>query len=567
MDYVPAISNGTDLVGLRTRSGAFRSGAFNRGRIVAEVNGARVALVKEETSITLSEGGTPDTASTTMIGGSGVVPDRGQEIVIGHGTISNRLFSGRIYRAGRQSARAVERHPRYEIDAVGWEADLSRCAPETGYHARSLSVSSIIPALFAAALPVPSSLGITTTYVEPGLPVLAEFTAPPTMNLMDALAQLATMAGARYYLDANKRLHFYASTDPQPAPHLTVTSASNVSNVVRQTQLNEVVTRVVATGGQTTTIADTASDDERVPLASLEPLVKGTDINSIDGSVPIDGNIYVLCGGLRRRLVNGYYPIQLEYDEATYGANPISITASSFWVGAIAYRNIEGAGGVLRDRRWWRVPNFPYFRVDSFLVSSTTANTIYTLLAIPATGPGAPAPTAIGAVPAGTRVSAAEYEAELTTLTIGATNRFVIPAGTAVQAYHFDSREASYNRVGSLTGNAARGAMTATYTDGEARHGDLALAATTLLDDGEPDKHAVLEFETRDVAFVPGRGVTVTLPTSEPGYGPISGSFVVTNVAIGGFSDLAPAFGPIRRVHVGVVAKPSAYRLLKPKAP
>jgi hypothetical protein len=59
--------------------------------------------------------------------------------------------------------------------------------------------------------------------------------------------------------------------------------------------------------------------------------------------------------------------------------------------------------------------------------------------------------------------------------------------------------------------------------------------------------------------------VTVTLPTSEPGYGPISGSFVVTNVTIGAFDQMAGEMGPIRRVQVGVVARPSAYKLLKPK--
>lgn len=565
MEYREAISNGGTGASSLARSGAIRSGAFNRARVVVSVDGAqRAGIETHDLRIQERPGSEPSLADLTLKGGSGFVPNRGQTVVIGHGTTANKLFAGRLTRVTRQVARHIETKPDYLLEAVDHTAALAWSMVPTGHGYSSLSASSLVPALLAAGDPSPTTMGITARYVQAEMPVVAAFQVPPYEGLADAFDRLATLVGAAWYVDYDQHIHFYTTADPAPRPTITtLTPTSAIWDVRRTVDLSQVVTRAIALGEQVPLEHDVWSYETRLPVKSVDAITT-TEYETNAQSPPyhltyrmsaatgvlIDGDVRSLYRAYTTKALNG---------ERILTPSPISITSTSFWV-ADCY--VDQVGTIFRERNWLSIHDYK-FRIGSVSNYSGSANELYFHLYLPAVGPGAPPPTVLGAIPASTVFTTSDYELVLYATSTAVPPR-IWPAGTPIQAFHVAVNSAGASAVQSLCGGAPYGLITAKAEPQAGRPEDLVAACEALLAAGDPAKHERITFATRETQITRGQTVYLSLPSpGEPGGPTLDGTYLVQDVTLDGFDALAESKGPIRTITLGAVARPSLWHALK----
>lgn len=570
MAYVEAISNGTEAAsGFATRANACRSGYFLRNRVVVALNGTiRPSVVKPSISIREQLGGSePATADLVLKGGSGYVPERGHAVVIGHGTTANRLFAGRILKATRRVHRHTDRRPDYTIEAAAATADLGWSTVANGAVYSSLSVTSLVQAVLSASTPTVASVGVAASFVAPDLPVLAQFTALPTETVTEAFDRLADAAGALWYVDADRRLHFYSGTDPQPRPTVTTLTGTSgdIWDVSRTVDLSRVVTRAVAVGDTAQTAVDCYNTFTRIPMQSVDA------ITSADGSVNLGFQVLptrtsvaeVLLDGEVREFVHAYAPSAQSYSVAElFEAAPSSIISNSLYVVKIKATNAGDGDSVdLNDRMWATLAGGDgfLFRIASVAINSTYGTEKLLTYYVPTTGPGAPAPMKPGLVAAGATFLTPHFE--LVLASAGSLPERLIPAGTEVQAYYAAVNTPGANYVQSLCG-LPFGYITAVAQPESGRPADLVKATTALLAAGTPEHFETVAFSTRETQWAPGTPLYVAITgggeTSAPS---IVGSFQVTERTIAGFDEMADSRGPVCTVTLGRARPASLWRL------
>jgi hypothetical protein len=210
------------------------------------------------------------------------------------------------------------------------------------------------------------------------------------------------------------------------------------------------------------------------------------------------------------------------------------------------------------DHRWVGIDG-DYFRVSSISAFSSSANTLYSHIFVPSSGPGAPAPTNLGAVPAGTRFTAERGELLMSVDTSSPTPR-IIPKGASVRVSYEVASTAIGNAIASLCNNLAVSVATDTVDDAGMRAPELVRACDQRLYEAHPDRWVTYRLSTRDPLF--DRGQTVHLSVTGPAEsgGPaITGSFPIQTVEIDAFDAMGDTKGPIRRVTLGPVTRPSLY--------
>lgn len=561
MAYVEAISNGGSGT-TAARSNAIRSGYFARNRVVVSMNGAqRAGIVKAALRISERIGREPSTADIELRGGAGYVPDRGHQVIIGHGTVDNRLFNGRIVRASRHITRHVETKPTYAIEATDLQMDIARATPPVGLFVQSLSASSIARGILSAATPSTTSLGFSAEYVASDLPVVAEFLVGPHESVVAAFDRLAEAIGATWYTDTRQRLHFYVSSDPEPKPTigtLTGTSPGYLS-LTRHTEFSRVFSRVVGVGVETTVTHDVSSDDTYLPVASAEQFTDVSSTFDLETYIGI-ATSRITVQGEPRSVTHVFDASNLELAPALLSAAPVSAVGTSYWVADVAYSAALDLD-IFRNHRWVGLEG-NYFRVSSVSGFSSSANTIYSRIFTPYSGAGAPPPTALGAVPAGTAFTAEIAEIKLAGAG-GGTVR-VIPRGAPVRAYYEVTSATIQNLIQSLTVSPVHGMATDVVDSAGLRPADLIRACDARLAEGHPDNWMTFELTTRDPLVQRGQCVylSVTGPgeTSGPSY---TGAYTVQQVDISGFDEMADSKGPVRTATLGgSIQKPTLFNTL-----
>jgi hypothetical protein len=564
MAYVEAISNGGSGT-TAARSNAIRSNYFERDRVIVQFNGDTWPVEKARMQIHETMGSEPTVADLYVKGGTQRIPERGQSVLIGHGTTTNRLFSGRVMEVERSVRRAADPKPDYKVTAVGPESVYSRSYVPYGAQAQSISAASIVKHFLLQADPLPSALQHTTEFVDPTLPDVGPFVARANEPCSVWMDRLAEITDSQWYVDYYSRLHFFQTTDPQPQPPapLVSNSTTDIWNLRRRSDLSQVITEVMVTGGETTTLEDTSSMDARLPVAAIERLVEfgpgyKDNIDTITGEFPLYGTQMVLVDGRRRGVSAAYGPFELGNKQSIERASPISITSNSFWVGTAAQINSTTLG-TIATRKWWSVLN-SRFRVDSVSVTSTTANTIYGVFYTPAVGPGAPPPTAIAAIPPGTPISSDHYEIQVSDFP---DTDYVVPRGSTVQGVYVTLDNSAGSSVASLLMNSMASTIRGVVHVPNGAGQDLRLAAAKALADGHPDAHVTVEFDTRDTRFAVGQKVQVILGAgAEVGGVTFTNTLTVTELTVSGFDNMGPRSGPIRSVTLGTIPKPTLYRML-----
>lgn len=240
--------SGSQLAPNQARSNIGRSGATRSGyyfpNVIVTINGTdRSSLVYTGTlEITDALNEAPNQCRFSM-NATAVTVTAGHpvEIALGSANATQRIFAGTIIQVNK--IKFEETMWRYEIEAVDYSWLLDRRLIATTY--TGWPAADIARDIITTYVP-----GLTANHVPQGLVTIASF---PLQNVRPstALTRLAVLASAKWYIDYDKDLHFYASETFQSPAALTDSSA-NYRAFRYATDLRQVRTRVYVEGKRTT---------------------------------------------------------------------------------------------------------------------------------------------------------------------------------------------------------------------------------------------------------------------------------------------------------------------------
>lgn len=523
------------------------------------LNGVRRTSVdKAATRIREQIGSEPSTAQLSMVGGLGYVPQVGHEVVIGHGTSANRIFAGRLLRVSRSVSRHGEAHPRYDVDCVDVSHELSYARTALSYPILSTSASSLVRAVIAATTPSVTSMGFTTAYLQQHLPLVGLFEVPITEPLPDTLDRLAKLAGATWYADYDRALHFFAGSDPFPfaEPRTLTANSAGYWDVVRDVDVSQVYTRVAVRGASASTVLDLRGSYNRFPVSAVSLLA-----NSVSSSSLLYSSERIILNDRPRSLTQLAPKTYILRAGGAAVFSPVAANATSM---IVVGPNVASVGP-LRPGYFYRLAGQWVEVLNQTDVFSATASSIayyYELNDGFFTG-GRPGPLPYSEIQHLTPVETEDH------VDLGTDEGFTYnvptqPSGTAVQVYATRISSAAVSAVQSLFNSTAYGIITREVTLDNGDPTQCAAYAEELLDQGHPDQWTTIQFATRDRAV--RRGATVGFNLAAPGEsgGPtIVGSYVAQAVEIGEFDRMSDSQGPVRRAVCGAVRRPSLWSVLR----
>jgi hypothetical protein len=189
----------------KARIGATRLGFFGPKQIL-KINGTLRTNNFDRDTWEVTERGRGQ-GKTLTIDVFGFTPVAGQEVILGIGAITNRLFRGTVVRVRQVRARLNEGRIVYRCQCVDGTYQLGNIRVTKKY--LSQTGTAIAQSLIASFAPA----GFTATHVQGGLATLddIQFTM---QTLPSALQQLCERIGGAFYIDADKDLHLYVGSDP-----------------------------------------------------------------------------------------------------------------------------------------------------------------------------------------------------------------------------------------------------------------------------------------------------------------------------------------------------------------
>ena len=194
----------------------------------------------------------PDTASLDAIAAlpSTFLPTKGQEIVIGLGSLSNRIFAGHILRTQITLPRASQTRQRMSVSAIDytWELGHKICR---GRQYDSMSASQIVGLLLGEFAPN------FTIKMEFGMPQIT-FSANHGETIPGVLTRLATLVGATWYVDAYRAVHFFITPETDGNSLSLSDGDTTVFGLTYDADLSQVRTRDFVFGVSRQATSDTA---------------------------------------------------------------------------------------------------------------------------------------------------------------------------------------------------------------------------------------------------------------------------------------------------------------------
>lgn len=250
---------GSDVALMQARSGVARSGAtrsdFYYANLALTIGGIdRSANVKKYTTeITDVLNDQPDTASLVVFGFTPVV---GQPIVIGSGSISNRVFGGAITRTTSMSVRKAAKEF-WQVDCTDYAWFLNRRLVTKQYSAQAAHL--VVIDLIATYAPT-----FTVANVAVSAPTLPDI-AFKAERLGDAMTRICNLIGWNWYPDYAQDIHFFSVETSQGPADLTTSNAS-YDLLEWQPTIEQVRTRVCVEGGGGTATSPVAVGATAIPV-------------------------------------------------------------------------------------------------------------------------------------------------------------------------------------------------------------------------------------------------------------------------------------------------------------
>lgn len=538
------------------RAAAFRSGYFLRDTVVVRIGSAvRTGVIQQSIRIDLNTGVEPHRATFEFRGGGGYVPLAGQTVTIGHGSVANALFAGRLTRVTRRAIRNADTKPTYACEASGWMFDINQSRVAPGFSVQSIAPFSLVRRLLVSTSPNVSSLGFTATGIETTLPLVSEFSVGPAEEITNALARLFRSVDAVWYMDHAGDLHAFTTVNSTTAIPATITSAaSQVWNVrYAPTDFSRIFTRAHVLGAIQPTIADyEPTRHVTVPLASASLL--GNAQGSFGDDSFINTTESWLFDGVQFNAGFFFTPgSQFNAGKASVFL-PASRSTNTL---VVVSANVTSLSPIDPDR-WYDIAGQMVYVSSTVGVYSATASSIAYAYYVPSNG-------------SGMLTADIESFADIAApwqITINSPSLFysrMVPAGAPLQVISTKVNSAGVDYVGSLTGGEPSfGLISRTVEDQRLSPDGAAAVASTLLQRGAPANWVSLEFSTRAEDYVIGGPVFVSMTSpTESGGASIEGIYTVQDMTIEGFGELTGTKGPVRSVVSGAVRRPTMWQVLQ----
>lgn len=221
----------------------------------------------------------PNVASFTC---TGITPTVGQDVQIGLGSTSSRdlIFGGTITTV-EQIYEGKQANVAYHVTCQDYTYLLNRRYPVKAY--TTLALGLIVLDMMASF-----SSGFTTVGLQGGSFFNTQFSIAfdGSQTLGACISQLAVLAGAYWYVDASKDLHFFATEStnlPSTIDASNILTANGGRMLAEVIDISQVRTRVNVTGdsasvdiGNNNTVAIGATT---IPLSKQTPFSLGTVIS------------------------------------------------------------------------------------------------------------------------------------------------------------------------------------------------------------------------------------------------------------------------------------------------
>lgn len=244
------------------RAGIMRAGA-SRADYYQPIVSCTIGGVRRETKLVVDTmvlsqhlNAEPDTLSVSC---SGFTPIRGQEIVIGLGAIDNRIFGGHILRV--KVSVSMKPAPIYQLDCIDYTWELGHKRVRGRQFIRT-SAEQIIGSLLSDFAPTFSIYGRPF-----GLPA-TDFQSNHEETLVEAITRLCKMVDLDWYVDENRKVHLFATSEMSA---LSFTNTTQAIELAYADDLSQIRTRTTETGGSTSATVATpvgatslAVDDTRL---------------------------------------------------------------------------------------------------------------------------------------------------------------------------------------------------------------------------------------------------------------------------------------------------------------
>ncbi len=249
---MPAIS-GSQKALMYSLSGVMRAGAGRSGYFRAigaiSIGGSAVTAkgIKPSVRIVDELNAAPNTCELTVRGSSTFTPVKGQEVLIGLGNLTNRIFAGHVMTVSQAQPRKNQKKPKFSLECIdySWQLDWKRV---TGKSWSSTSPATIISDILAAFGPA------FTLRVEAGL-TSVDFQSNHDERVSEALSRLMNMIGGYWYVDYDRVVHAFVSPETDGNAVALDSTNNNFWDFAYTEDITQTRTRTRVTGSATSTTA------------------------------------------------------------------------------------------------------------------------------------------------------------------------------------------------------------------------------------------------------------------------------------------------------------------------
>jgi hypothetical protein len=194
----------------------------------------------------------------------GFTPTEGQEVVLGAGSLTNRLFRGKIVRVSQVRYRLNQGRVIWRCTCLSWEyvADGVRSVSAKFQSTSGTTIATSLVSTYGPA-------GFTANHVQTGLATLGEIQFTQ-QSLNDALQQLCDRLGAYFYWDFDKDLHLFTTDSTVARPETLNSSNRHVHQFQHEKDIEDLRNRIIVEGAGGTVTAPVAAGATTIPMDTVE---------------------------------------------------------------------------------------------------------------------------------------------------------------------------------------------------------------------------------------------------------------------------------------------------------
>lgn len=247
----------------RLRAGAGRSGYLPSVTAYATVGGIRwETRVLKDITVSKRHDTSAACTFTTKRRLTEATIDVGPEVIISLGSLNNRIFGGYVASVEPLGLRRTTRAPRMQVTCVDYAWLLTRVRVSSRLY-QDTPIATVLGNLLSA---LPSALAFRPN-IQGGLSNIT-FQTSQLETVTAAIDRLASVVGARWWVDEYRVVHFWVSAPPVGAAPAALSSANrHFWGLGWTTDLSQTRTRVHVLGGSSQVTSVTLANSTTIPVA------------------------------------------------------------------------------------------------------------------------------------------------------------------------------------------------------------------------------------------------------------------------------------------------------------